>query len=184
MDLRDNMAALSGAVEDLRRSVIKVVRTSTADVERRQFRRFAVDLPGELSIAGGRGVPGSRSAICRKVARMCVVRRRVRPMAHGDAADRRRRGRLAVRRARGRGRRGPCRVPARRGCGRSVAGIAVAAGDARGGLGFGRTRHPLRVSLPRSRGRVAMTHRLMRFGVGVLWVVTQRNRGPSCNTGW
>jgi methyl-accepting chemotaxis protein len=53
MDLRDNMAALSGAVEDLRRSVIKVVRTSTADVERRQFHRFAVDLAGELSVAGG-----------------------------------------------------------------------------------------------------------------------------------
>ncbi len=55
MDLRDNMAALSGAVEDLRRSVIKVVRTSTADVERRQFQRYAVDLAGELSVAGGTG---------------------------------------------------------------------------------------------------------------------------------
>ncbi len=53
MDLRDNMAALSGAVEELRRSVIKVVRTSTADVERRQFHRFEVDLPGEILIAGG-----------------------------------------------------------------------------------------------------------------------------------
>jgi methyl-accepting chemotaxis protein len=50
-DLRDSMAALNHAVEELRHSVIKVVRTSTADVDRRQSRRYSVDIAGDLSIA-------------------------------------------------------------------------------------------------------------------------------------
>ena len=38
-ELRDNTVALNGAVEELRHSVIQVVRTSTADVDRRQTQR-------------------------------------------------------------------------------------------------------------------------------------------------
>ena len=51
VDLRDSMTALNHAVEELRHSVIKVVRTSTAEVDRRQTRRYAVDIAGGLSIA-------------------------------------------------------------------------------------------------------------------------------------
>ena len=51
-NLSDNMTALNLAVEELRHSVIKVLRTSTADVERRQFHRYTVDMAAELAIAG------------------------------------------------------------------------------------------------------------------------------------
>ena len=55
VDLRDSMAALNQAVEEFRHSVIKVVRTSTAEVDRRQFRRHGGGhLPGDLSISGPR----------------------------------------------------------------------------------------------------------------------------------
>jgi methyl-accepting chemotaxis protein len=53
-DLRDNIVALDRAVEDLRHSVIQVVRTSTAEVDRRQARRHQVDLAARLAIAGQR----------------------------------------------------------------------------------------------------------------------------------
>ncbi len=45
--LRDNIAALNNAVEELRHSVIKVVRMSTAEVERRQLQRHQVDLAAQ-----------------------------------------------------------------------------------------------------------------------------------------
>jgi methyl-accepting chemotaxis protein len=51
-DLRDNTLALNEAVEELRRSVIQVVRTSTAAVDRRHGPRYATDLPGRLAIGG------------------------------------------------------------------------------------------------------------------------------------
>jgi len=50
-ELRDNIAVLNNAVEELRHSVIKVVRTSTAEVERRQVQRHQVDLAASLVIA-------------------------------------------------------------------------------------------------------------------------------------
>jgi len=50
-ELRDNITALNNAVEELRHSVIKVVGTSTAEVERRQLQRHQVDLAASLSIA-------------------------------------------------------------------------------------------------------------------------------------
>ena len=50
--LRDNTLALNQAVEELRHSVIHVVRTSTAEVDRRRTSRHAVDLTGQLAIAG------------------------------------------------------------------------------------------------------------------------------------
>jgi len=52
LDLRDNMAALNEAVDTLRHSVIKIVRTSTAAVERRRFERHNVQLAAELAVPG------------------------------------------------------------------------------------------------------------------------------------
>jgi methyl-accepting chemotaxis protein len=51
-DLRDNTLALNQAVEELRHSVIHVVRTSTAEVDRRKSARHAVEMAGRLSVAG------------------------------------------------------------------------------------------------------------------------------------
>jgi methyl-accepting chemotaxis protein len=51
-DVRDNTVALNAAVEELRHSVIKVVRTSSTDVDRRRAPRFAVDMTGRLNVAG------------------------------------------------------------------------------------------------------------------------------------
>ncbi len=51
-ELRDDTVTLNRAVEDLRNSVIEVVRTSTSDVERRQAARIPVDLPARLTITG------------------------------------------------------------------------------------------------------------------------------------
>jgi methyl-accepting chemotaxis protein len=52
-EVRDNTVALNEAVAELRHSVIRVVRTSTAEVDRRQTPRHALDLPARLSVAGG-----------------------------------------------------------------------------------------------------------------------------------
>ena len=51
-DLRDNTMALNHAVDELRHSVIEVVRTSTAEVDRRQTGRRSVDLAAHLSVDG------------------------------------------------------------------------------------------------------------------------------------
>jgi methyl-accepting chemotaxis protein len=51
-DVRDNTAALNKAVEELRHTVIRVVRTSTTEVNRRQAPRQALDLAARLTIAG------------------------------------------------------------------------------------------------------------------------------------
>ena len=51
-ELRDDTVTLNLAVEDLRNSVIEVVRTSTSDVERRQAARVPVDLAATLALAG------------------------------------------------------------------------------------------------------------------------------------
>ncbi len=52
IEVRDNTVVLNQAVEELRHSVIRVVRTSTAEVDRRQNRRFAVDLAAWFRVAG------------------------------------------------------------------------------------------------------------------------------------
>jgi methyl-accepting chemotaxis protein len=52
VDVHGSTVALSQAVEELRHAVIRVVRTSTADVNRRQTRRHAVDLPARFDVAG------------------------------------------------------------------------------------------------------------------------------------
>jgi uncharacterized protein YoxC len=50
--VRDGTAALNEMVAELRRSVIRAVRGSTDDADRRQFARVAVDLPCRLTVPG------------------------------------------------------------------------------------------------------------------------------------
>jgi methyl-accepting chemotaxis protein len=47
---------LAGLVDELRRSVVRVIRTSTAEVDRRLSKRYDLDLPGRVTLAGGRGL--------------------------------------------------------------------------------------------------------------------------------
>ncbi len=51
-EVRENATHLDNAMEQLRHSVIRVVRTSTAEVDRRRNTRQAVDLPCRLMIGG------------------------------------------------------------------------------------------------------------------------------------
>ena len=51
-DVRENAAGLNAAIEELRHAVIRVVRTSTPEVDRRASKRFEVNLPCR-AIAGG-----------------------------------------------------------------------------------------------------------------------------------
>ena len=51
-EVRDNAGGLNTAVEELRHSVIRVVRTSTTEVDRRHDRRFPENLACRISIAG------------------------------------------------------------------------------------------------------------------------------------
>ncbi|RVT97872.1 chemotaxis protein [Rhodovarius crocodyli] len=50
--VRQTAAALDGAVRDLRQTVVRVVRTSTREVDRRQNERVDCELPAELRIGG------------------------------------------------------------------------------------------------------------------------------------
>jgi len=52
LSVRENAAALEVAVTELRHAIIRVVRTSTTDVDRRQVPRYPVDLPCRLSAGG------------------------------------------------------------------------------------------------------------------------------------
>ena len=52
VEVRDNAEGLNIAVGDLRHSVIRVVRTSTAEVDRREAPREQVDLPCLLHVGG------------------------------------------------------------------------------------------------------------------------------------
>jgi methyl-accepting chemotaxis protein len=51
-DVRDNIVALNQAVEELRHSVVRVVRTSASDVDRRQTQRYPIDLAARLGAVG------------------------------------------------------------------------------------------------------------------------------------
>jgi methyl-accepting chemotaxis protein len=51
--VRDGTAALHDLVDELKQSVIRVVRTSTAEVDRRSALRHAVNLPCRVTVAGG-----------------------------------------------------------------------------------------------------------------------------------
>ncbi len=50
--VRDNASGLNDATEELRHSVIRVVRTATSDVDRRLTERYQVDLPCSLTAGG------------------------------------------------------------------------------------------------------------------------------------
>jgi len=50
--VREDASGLNAAVIELRHSVIRVVRTSTTEMDRRRDRRYQADLPCRLSIAG------------------------------------------------------------------------------------------------------------------------------------
>ena len=52
-DVRQNAASLNSAMDELRHTVIRVVRTSTAEVNRRQHTRYLVDLGCRVSVVGG-----------------------------------------------------------------------------------------------------------------------------------
>jgi methyl-accepting chemotaxis protein len=51
VQVHENAAGLAGAVAELKSTVVRVVRTSTAEVDRRLFDRHEVDLPGRVSLA-------------------------------------------------------------------------------------------------------------------------------------
>jgi methyl-accepting chemotaxis protein len=51
--VRDHAAGLTRQVEELRHVVVRVVRTSTTDVDRRLMPREQVDLPCRLNVRGG-----------------------------------------------------------------------------------------------------------------------------------
>jgi methyl-accepting chemotaxis protein len=51
-DVLTNTSALGTALEDLKRSVIRVVRTSTAEVDRRATERLELDVPCRLQVSG------------------------------------------------------------------------------------------------------------------------------------
>jgi methyl-accepting chemotaxis protein len=52
-DVHDDIGSLDTAVDELRHSVIRVVRTSTVEFDRRQGRRYQVNLPCRLELAAG-----------------------------------------------------------------------------------------------------------------------------------
>jgi len=52
-EVRDTAVRLNGAIGELQRTVTRIVRTSTGDVDRRQSERRRVDLPCQVSVAQG-----------------------------------------------------------------------------------------------------------------------------------
>ena len=57
-EVRDSTATLDTAVRELRHAVIRAVRTSSPEVDRRASRRYAVDRACRLVLAGGMVSPG------------------------------------------------------------------------------------------------------------------------------
>ena len=55
-EVHENATALHTAMGDLRHAVIRVVRTSTIEVDRRATLRYQVDLPCRLNVPGQVGV--------------------------------------------------------------------------------------------------------------------------------
>jgi methyl-accepting chemotaxis protein len=52
VDVRDNIVVLSAAVEELRNSVIRVVRSATTDLDGSQMQRRTVEMPTSRAAAG------------------------------------------------------------------------------------------------------------------------------------
>jgi hypothetical protein len=57
-EVRDSTAILDTAVSELRHAVIRAVRTSTPEVDRRASRRYAVDMACRMALPGGVVSPG------------------------------------------------------------------------------------------------------------------------------
>ncbi len=53
VSVRENAAALEVAMTELRHAIVRVVRTSSSEVDRRQATRYRVDLPCRLTVASG-----------------------------------------------------------------------------------------------------------------------------------
>ncbi|MGD0108013.1 MAG: PilZ domain-containing protein, partial [Rhodopila sp.] len=51
-DVRDNATSLNEEMQEMRHFMIRVVRTSTSEVDRRAHQRFEADLPCRLTVAG------------------------------------------------------------------------------------------------------------------------------------
>jgi methyl-accepting chemotaxis protein len=51
-EVHENTRALAEAMAELQRAVVRMVRTSTSEVDRRLFKRFAVDWSCRLSVEG------------------------------------------------------------------------------------------------------------------------------------
>ena len=81
VDLRDNTLALNEAVEELRHSVIEVVRTSTADVDRRQGAALATLICQAGSPIAGHGEHAVQVSDLSEGGACLAVRRRCR-LAH------------------------------------------------------------------------------------------------------
>ena len=95
-DVRENAGGLHGSMEELRQSVIRVVRTATTEVDRRLNERFDTDLGCRVTING-------QTHLARIVdwsdARRARTRRSGDPGgSQRDTRHRRCRGRLAIRR--------------------------------------------------------------------------------------
>jgi methyl-accepting chemotaxis protein len=58
-DVREHIRALDGAIEELQRAVVVIVRTSSAEVDRRLFQRFRVETPCQIDLPVG----GARAAL-------------------------------------------------------------------------------------------------------------------------
>jgi methyl-accepting chemotaxis protein len=52
-DVLNHVRALDGAIHTLQRAVIQIVRTSSAEVDRRMFQRYAVETPCRIDLPGG-----------------------------------------------------------------------------------------------------------------------------------
>jgi methyl-accepting chemotaxis protein len=52
LEIRDGSALIAGKVDDLRKTLVRVIRTSTSDVDRRLSGRVQLDRPGHIEIQG------------------------------------------------------------------------------------------------------------------------------------
>ena len=59
VDLRDDSATLNGAMVDLKTAIIRVVRTSNSDVERRSDARVETDMPATVILQDGTAIAAS-----------------------------------------------------------------------------------------------------------------------------
>jgi len=73
IDVGDNATGLAAAIVDLKTVLVRVVRTSSIEVDRRNARRFPVDIPCQLATDRSRGVAGRIADISESGARIVGV---------------------------------------------------------------------------------------------------------------